>query len=226
MLSKVYEDLWNQSVERFKNEQFDFDKLINSPKDTRRGLTLLSRFSEEVSENITAFLNRVKLLEPNQYFYPKSDFHLTVLSIITCYEGFLLTDIHPEEYLKRIVECLNSTKTFKINFRGITASPSCVMIQGFSQDNQINILRDKLRDNFKNSAIQNSIDSRYSLKTAHSTVIRFQEPMNNSSKFIELLEEFRNYEFGILEIDNLEIVFNDWYQKQVNTRILSRIKLN
>lgn len=224
-LITTYDNLWNQSIKHFQTNQFDLDAMIYSGDDKRRGITLLSRTSSKISKTFKTFLDLVELIEPNQYYYPVSDFHLTIISIITCYNGFLITDICPKDYISVIDECIQKIKRFKISFKGITASPSCIMIQGFPLDNQLDVLRENLRRSFKKTALKNSIDARYTIKTAHSTVIRFQKPVINASKFLDLLDAYRHYDFGELEVDCLELVFNDWYQKKTNTKILHQIKL-
>ena len=115
------------------------------------------------------------------------------------------------EYVEIIEKSLVDVNEIEIDFRGITLSPSAIMLQGFPTDNSLNILRDKLRDNFKNSSLNQSIDSRYSITTAHSTVMRFQK------KLIEIIEKYRNHNFGQFTVDKIELVFNDWYQREKNT---------
>ncbi|WP_343707224.1 hypothetical protein [Flavobacterium sp.] len=71
-----------------------------------------------------------------------------------------------------------------------------------------------------NSGLQQSIDSRYEISTAHSTIMRFQEKLQNPKKLIETVENFRDYDFGEFEVKNLELVYNDWYQRKSSTRVL------
>lgn len=171
------------------------------------------------------FLNELKVIEPLQYYYPNSDIHITVMSIISCYEGFTLDKISVEDYIKIIQESILDLGEIKIKFRGVTASPSAVMIQGFPADESLNTLRNKLRDNFKKSTLQQSIDSRYVIATAHSTVMRFQEKLQNPKKLITVAEQFRDYDFGEFIIDKVELVYNDWYQRENNTVHLTDFNL-
>ena len=99
------------------------------------------------------------------------------------------------------------------------------MGQGMAQNNQLNSMREKLRAGFKNSSLQHSIDARYTLKTAHSSIIRFQAPVKHSKRFISLLEKYRNFNFGTLQVSELELVFNDWYQKKQRGQLLYRLPL-
>ncbi len=87
-------------------------------------------------------------LEPQQYYYPASDLHLTVLSLISCYSGFALSQIDTAAYVDLVKEVIADTGPFRLDFQGITASPSCVLVQGFFDNQQFNQLRAKLRSAF------------------------------------------------------------------------------
>ncbi|MEZ0130550.1 mutarotase, partial [Flavobacterium sp. LBUM151] len=58
---------------------------------------------------------------------------------------------------------------------------------------------------------------RYTIATAHSTVMRFQEKLQNPENLIVIAEQFRNYDFGEFTVDKVELVYNDWYQRENNT---------
>lgn len=212
-----YNQLYKKSAESILAGNYNLDSQINNKSDSRFGITLLIRPSEKIKANIQFFLDELKAIEPEQYYYPDSDIHITVMSIISCYEGFSVDKIKVEDYIKIIQESLVDLGEIKIEFQGVTASPSALMIQGFPADESLNNLRNKLRDNFKKSPLQQSIDSRYSIATAHSTVMRFQEKLQNPEKLIEITERFRDYDFGEFTVDKVELVFNDWYQRESNT---------
>ena len=86
-------------------------------------------------------------------------------------------------------------------------------------------MRNKLRENFKNTTLEQSIDSRYSIATAHMTVMRFKQKLENPGKLIQIIEKFRNHNFGTFTVDKIELVFNDWYQRKKNTKNLCDLYL-
>ncbi|RXM47584.1 2'-5' RNA ligase family protein [Flavobacterium sp. YO12] len=216
-LTEHYNQLYKSASEAILNKKYNLDSYINDSSDSRFGITLLTRPNEKVNTEIQQFLDKLKAVEPSQYYYPNSDIHITVLSIISCYQGFSLDKIAVEEYVKTIQKSLIDLGEITIEFRGVTASNSAIMIQGFPTDESLNNLRNKLRENFKNLALEQSIDSRYSISTAHSTVMRFTEKLVNPEKLIEITEEFRDYDFGSFIVKKIELVFNDWYQREKNT---------
>ncbi|WP_163411577.1 2'-5' RNA ligase family protein [Flavobacterium ajazii] len=216
-LSEHYNALFKKSSELILSENYTIDSKINDDSDKRFGLTLLVRPNNEINTNIQAFLKELKKAEPDQYYYPNSDIHITIMSIISCYEGFSLDKFNISEYVDIIEKSLVDVNEIQIDFQGITSSPSAIMIQGFPTDDSLNILRDKLRENFKNSSLQQSMDSRYTITAAHATVMRFQNKLQNPKRLIEVIEKFRNQNFGKFTVDKIELVFNDWYQREKNT---------
>lgn len=213
-LQNHYNNLWRQSLRKFRNDEFEYDSLIDAGDDTRYGITLLARPSEPVKQHIAKTLDEIKSTAPNQYYYPSTDLHVTVLSIISCHAGFTLNDIDPSAYRKVVQSAVGSLSSFTIHFRGITASPSCVLVQGFPEGNQLLKLRDTLRETFKASGLQHAIDQRYRLKTAHMTAIRFKEPLEDPELFINRITDLRDKNFGSSMIDQVELVGNDWYQRK------------
>ena len=167
----------------------------------------------EVKERIQEFLEIFKKIEPNQYYYPNTDIHITVMSIISCFDGFDIEKIDLPKYIKLIEKCLLEKKEINIVFKGITASPSGIMIQGFMDNNGLNNIRDKLRKEFKNSDLEQSLDKRYSIQTAHATIIRFKTEIKQKGKFLKALNESINYNFDTFKVSKFDLVYNDWYQR-------------
>lgn len=221
-LTHHYNELLANSLLKIKTDNCQVDNLIDSPDDNRYGITVIIRLNNDVKSIINRFIDDLKAIEPNQYYYPLTDMHITLLSIISCYSGFKLNTIHVPDYIDIIQKCLPINKTIEIGFKGITMSPSCVMIQGFPVDNTLNEIRENLRLSFRNTNLEQSIDKRYSLQTAHSTVVRFRKPLLEKEKFLKVIDKYRNFSFGSMSTNAIELVFNDWYQRKHTTNLLKR----
>lgn len=212
-LKEHYNSLYQSALKKITYDNYILDPLLDSTNDNRFGITLLIRPPDEVKNAIQKFLNELKTIDANQYYYADTDIHVTILSIISCYNGFKLEDINISEYNTLIKQSLLDTKNIEIEFKGITASPSCLLIQGFMINKSLNNLRNTLRKKFKNSTLQQSIDKRYAIQTAHSTVVRFKEKLINKFEFLNIMEEYRNHDFGTFKVNKIELVYNDWYQR-------------
>jgi len=224
-LESIYTSMWERSVAGFAQGIFDLDHLLNDPGDDRRGVALLARVSGDAAGRIESFLEESRLLEPGQYYYTKRDFHITVLSIISCEAGFELARIDTGAYIDLVAEEVGKISSFDIEFEGITASPSCVLIQGFPVGNHLRALRDRLRRVFKGSRLYQTIDKRYRISTAHCTALRFCEPLRRPDRLVKFLEANRGRSFGRCHIEAVDLVHNDWYARTERIELLKRYEL-
>ncbi|TPE43045.1 2'-5' RNA ligase family protein [Pontibacter mangrovi] len=224
-LPEHYDTLYSTSIEKIRSGQYQLDPLLDSDTDNRLGITLLLRPDSQTKQQIQAFLGELKAIDPAQYYYPNSDIHITVMSIISCYSGFELGQIAVPKYVELVRRSIPAMREIRISFKGITASPSCVLVQGFMLDDTLNELRENLRLNFKNSGLEQSIDKRYAIQTAHATVVRFRSEISNMEGFLQVLEKYRNHDFGTFTADALELVYNDWYQRKEHVQVLHRFRL-
>lgn len=223
-LHEHYETLYNESIVKIKSGNIQTDDLIDSASDKRYGITLRIRPDTDVTKRILDFLESLRRIDPDQYYYRASDIHVTVMSIISCYSGFDLQRVAIPNYI-RVIEQSIASKNIAIRFNGITASPSCIMLQGFPEDDTLNAIRNNLRSNFKNSDLEQSIDKRYSIQTAHSTVVRFRKPVAYVEEYLKILEIYRDHDFGMLSANTLELVHNDWYHRTERTKLLYKFSL-
>ncbi|MEM6262871.1 MAG: mutarotase [Bacteroidota bacterium] len=220
-----YDQLYRDSIQKIQADAYQVDKLIDSEHDTRFGLTLLVRPDKATTHRVQQVLSKIRAVEPQQYYYRDADLHVTVMSIISCYEGFTLGQIKVEEYVDTIQKSIQGVGRFDIEFRGLTASPSCLMVQGFFTHDTLDRIRDNLRANFSATNLEQTLDKRYPTQTAHSTIFRLKETLANKEQFLEIVDTYRDFHFGTLTVDTLELVYNDWYQRRERVKVLHRFEL-
>ncbi len=219
-LAEHYNNLYQNSIDKIKAEGCKTDPSIKSTTDNRFGITLLIRPPILIKERIDIFLNELKNIDDQQYYYPLSDIHITIMSIISCADGFELKNISIPDYIQIVEESIQDVGKFSIKFNGITASTSTIMIQGFYGE-ILNTLRNNLRINFQESNLEQTIDKRYPIKTGHSTVVRFQNKLEEQSNYLNVLEKYKDFDFGEFDVNRVELVFNDWYQRKELVKTLS-----
>lgn len=224
VLSPLYDHLFRQSIGAIEKGDVLPDRMIDK-KDNRRGLTLLVRPADDIKDNICRFQKEMKDIDGEQYYQPAADLHITALPVITCYGGFDLADVSLPDYVQVISESIQDIGKIGLVFKGITASREAVMIQGFPTDNSLGTLRERLRKNFGRTELQQSIDSRYPLSTAHITSIRFRKALKSPDRFAAMLQQHRKSDFGKMQAALLELVYNDWYQKHTVVETLHRFML-
>ena len=225
MNQAIYDKMWGDFCSALKHNQCVLDPFIGCEYDTRRGITALAYLESNnqlVAGEIEQFITQVELLEPKQYFHPIDELHLTVLSIIACAAGFQLADINPIKYAEVFYKSFKGIDPIEIRFQGVTASPSCIVIQGFPVGEGLEQLRQNLRKQFEISGLPSSIDSRYRLTTAHISAIRFCSPIKDAGKLESLCKQYKNHLFGKVRFTEFELVFNNWYQNLTVTRELAK----
>lgn len=212
---KLYNALFEQAIPELLAGKNTIDPLVEDPNDRRLGLTLLAYPSEAVKYSIEGVISELHAAEPSQYYYPLANLHLTVLSIISCYEGFGTTGIVIREYIDLITKCLSSMPPFEIHVSGITASASGVLACGYFSAGSLDNIREHIRKGFSNSNLEQSMDSRYALEAAHLTIARYKTPIANAG-FTGILEKYRSANLGSFTVGELVLASNDWYHTKSN----------
>jgi len=193
--------------------------------DQRRGLTVIARPSPAVRRCVADFLRELRRLEPDQYYYTPSEFHVTVLSLFTATVDPNPWSAQGSHFIAAVDAALKRIAPIRIYFEGVTASPGAVMIQGFPENKSLNDLRDLLRNQLKIHGLGAGVDQRYRLRTAHMTVVRFRSPLSDSRRLAARLENARHMPFGTATVRSLSLVENDWYMSHRATRILKNYRL-
>jgi 2'-5' RNA ligase len=222
-LKARYDQLWLETIGKIRAGRVESDPVLESRvQDQRRGLTVVTRPVPAVRRRVAAFLSQLRRIEPAQYYYSPSEFHLTILSLFTAtveHEPFFA---QTERYISAVDSALRKVPPIRIEFKGVTASPGTVMIQGFIETDALNDVRDALRSQLKALGLADGVDRRYRLESAHMTVARFRAPLCEGKRFAAVLEMARGHSFGAFTIRRLSLVKNDWYMSHRVTETVKR----
>jgi len=224
---KIYEQLWQDAISAFARGRPDVDPYLSDKRtDPRRGVTLVARPPQSVRDKVRDYLERIALVCPEQYGYRPEELHVTVLSIISGTESWRAEIRQLASYRAIIGAVLGRQRSFRIRFRGITASPGSVMIQGFPMDDGLAGIRNELRTAFAEEGFSRLLDRRYRISTAHITAVRFRHPGVNTAELLALLEEGREMDFGEMHVTNLQLIWGDWYASANVVRTLEEYRLS
>lgn len=222
----LYEKLWNDAAAAFARGEHAIDPcLSDTANDSRRGVTLVFRPPPAVRDAVRDDVVRLAAVCPGQYFYRPEQLHVTVLSIIT------MTRLWREE-MPRFEACramiggvLGRQQSFKVRFRGVTAAPDSVMIQGFPVEEGLAPIRDALREAFTRAGFGDMPDRRYKVSGAHITVMRFCRECRDLKGLLTFLKASRETDFGECEVTNLELIWADWYASADRVKTLEEYRL-
>lgn len=226
-LTARYQQLWDDAIEPVRAGAVNIDPLLAGREpDRRRCLTVLARPSAEILSAVAAFLNQLRNIDPEQYYYESSDLHVTVLSLFTATADYERHFLHYDRYLKAVNAALAGVPAFSIEFAGVTLTRDAIMIQGYFDDTILNDTREALRKALQSRGLTEGLDRRYILQTAHMTAVRFRHPLQKSRKYVEMLEQYRRHSFGRTHVSEVNLVRNDWYMSTPSVEVIKKYQLS
>jgi 2'-5' RNA ligase len=226
-ISGIYQRLWNEAVAAFERGGHKVDPhLSDKANDRRRGVTLICRPSASVRDAVAEYISRLAWACPGQHFYRPEELHITVLSIISGNELWEREMPRLETCRPVIGEVLGRCRPFKIHFRGATASPDSVLVQGFPSGDGLEAVRNELRAAFARHGFGDMPDRRYKATTAHLTVMRFCKVCPDLKPLLSFLNASREMDFGESEIGTIQLIFGDWYGSRECVRTLQEYRLS
>jgi 2'-5' RNA ligase len=223
---QTYNRLWREAISSFGRGEPQTDpNLAGRVRDGRRGVALALRPDPAVQTAADRFLRKLAAAAPGQYFYRPDELHVTVLAVIPGSEAWR-EKIHDLAAIHAVIgNILKRRRPFVISFRGITASPGAVMIQGFPQDGALSEIRAELRTVLRENHLGGDIDRRYKINTAHITVMRFAHARTDWKAFVDLLKANRQTDFGKTRVGKLQLLWGDWYASARTVRTIQEYPL-
>jgi 2'-5' RNA ligase len=226
-LSSRYDAMWTEAAPVVRAGGGTRDPwLSRREEDLRRGVTLLARPSRSVAAVLAALLERLRALEPSQFYQPAADLHFTVLSLFTATADHAQYMEHIDAYRAAVAQAVCGLPPFIIDVRGVTLTPGAVLAQGFPRGDTLAVARERLRDALSARGLGGALDRRYRLETAHMTLARFVMPLRDAGRFVDALAGERDTQFGASEVRELELVFGDWYHSFANELEIERYALD
>jgi 2'-5' RNA ligase len=226
-LRRIYDGMWSAAIKKIRAGKVEMDPILAARvSDRRRGLALMVRPSRDTHRRVMKFLRELRRLEPDQHYYMPSELHLTILSPFTTTLNHRPFFARLKKYVSAVDAALHRARPMRIEFRGITASPGAILIQGFFADSALNDLRDELRRELRARGLTAGLDTRYRLETAHLTVARFRAPLRDPKKFAAALARARKRSFGSTTIRHPSLVKTDWYMSHQTAETVKRYRLH
>lgn len=207
-LIELYSGILKQNQQKLLSGGTGDSFLTSSSTDERMALALVFRPSGEIAGRITAHLEQLRDMEPDLYFYPPRDLHVTVVDILKGMPGRKIPD-NIEQYIQCIKECAARIRPFTVEFDGMTASDNAAMVKGFYEA-ELEDFRILIRRAFAEKSLP--LEERYQTISSHITTTRIPIKLQNPKAFIDYIME--PVSFGTMKTDSLELVFHNWYDSK------------
>ena len=206
-----YDAMWDRAWPDVSRGDVECDRHLAGGLDPRRGLTLIARPGAALAARFEAVQDALLAADPQQYRQPRADLHMTVLSLFTVTADHAPHLARRADYAAAARAATDGLPPFDIDFEGITISRGAVLAKGFTRDGTLEALRARLRAALRERGLDGSLDQRYRLVTAHSTVLRFIAPPADPARLAAALAGRRDTPLGTMRVDSLQLVVNDWY---------------
>jgi hypothetical protein len=226
-IQNLYDNLWERGTAAFARGDISADRHLQSlAADQRDGLSLIAYLSPELHPAILSLIDDLRSIAPGQFFYVAEQLHFTVMSLIPVRQKIDLAQAGIHQYKETCREILSDASAVDVEFCGITATNSAVMIQGWP-DATLNLLRDDLRKSLSAAGLGGNLDMRYRLLGAHVTLMRFASAPENLPALVSFLNEQRALEqnFGTMTLREVALVHNDYYLLPQKSEVLARFPL-
>lgn len=214
-LAALYAGITKQNRDALLAGDEYVDQTIDDPDDTRMGLTLTIRphglNGEAAAEKISAVIRKLAAIEPGQYFYPASDYHITLLDLLSARAGFHYTQAQVQACIEVAAKALSGLRPFAINFRGLAISKAAVLVCGYYED-AFWQLRQRLRQAIDESILPH--DERYPAQTAHITIARFRQPLARAQALLDFIEHEQQADYGSITVRQVELVYHNWFDSK------------
>ena len=220
-LTSLYNNINQQGMTAIRNHQEQLDRnLLNPDKDMRRGLTLTASLPAHVSRNIMFCLQKLAAIEPNQYFYPPADLHITIIDLIAASSDFLLSTFEEEKYKNVVGQIISQIGPIHWRLAGMITSSGALLVKGYYSA-ELSTLRNTLRKELPLYDLL--LKERYPTISGHVTVARYTSPIQQADRFLKTLEGFKSINFGQFTTSSLDLVVHDWYNHK--SRLISILSL-
>ena len=217
LLSQHYDKILSDNKDRILSGGTGDGLLVDAGEDRRMALAILIRISPDIKKKIQDCIAELRVIEPDLYFYPEHDLHITVMDVLRGEEGRRIPE-NIAQYIHCIEECCRDISPFTIIFDGLTASDNAIMVRGF-YDVELLRFREHLRNAFAETGLK--LEERYKTISSHITITRLPKRYHDPEALMDYVTKPRF--FGSMAVDSMEVTFHNWYDTKKS--VLSKIYL-
>lgn len=218
----LYENIRDANLARLAAGQVELDGTLAAGRpDTRRGVSLVIGV-RGLTDAYAALVQRFRSVDPQQYYYPENDLHVTVFDFLTARNGYAENAELERAYLDLARDAARETPPFRLRLAGVVFSAAAGLIKGYDDD-QLVALRARIRACMAERGLP--IDERYASRSAHASFARFRNPPLDPARLMETIRASEETGLGELQVDSLELVEHDWYNAAASRRAIGDLAL-
>lgn len=211
-LTSLYSQINLAGMKAILNGQEKPDPILNNlEQDQRLGLALIITLTGSITERFQFLMEQIGRIEPEQYYYPVSDLHLTILEFVSAHEDFRRDEAVLDKSGRVVEQAIHGLPPFAINFNGIIASNAAIIVKGYYKSGLLQ-LRERIRKIAPEHGIH--LQERYQSISAHSTMVRFKKNLQNRAELLGIVQKYSEFDIGTSNVNEIELTVHDWYNRK------------
>lgn len=218
-LNALYRRIAEKGERAVLNGGMADDFLLHPERDKRMSVALLFRIPAAVADAIFRAVQTLRFRAPELYYYPVSDYHVTVLDLLRGRENLVCSPELAASYAQ-VIEKVVSSSSFQVAFRGMIAAENAVLAKGY-YDRTLERIRERIRSALRAEGLP--LEERYETRSCHVTVARFPSRIQSPKNVLRVLSSQEETVFGSFTVESLELVYHNWYDSK--KEIFSEIPL-
>jgi 2'-5' RNA ligase len=213
-LAALYDRMWQDAVRQFQAGACAGDPFLGDrePDDDRTGITLMAPLPASAVDRLRELRAECAARFPGSYLVPEADLHVTVLSLEPARSGFVARPSELEVMIDAIQDALARSGPLPVELRGLGASPAAIIACGYPGSLALDGFREAVKRRCRERDTARRVDSRYTARGAHSTLVRFVRPIFPAEQVAWLAAQ-RAVPLGGHLLDRLALVGSDWYMR-------------
>jgi len=221
--ARQFEKIWKENKRLFQRGKVYIDPYLDKiEQDSRRSLTSIVRVSIGLKPKIQSVIEKLKRVAPNQYYYPPESLHLTIQNIKATADPPTWTSEEALRVKEVFANVLDNYRSFIMELKGLNIFSRAIFVQGFC-DEILFKLRNNLDRELKEINIYPERKYKYKLNFGWVNIARFRN--SNVHDLLNEIEKLRNYNFGTMKINKIELVETDRYFLKPKTKIIATFEL-
>lgn len=166
-----------------------------------------------------------RLAGPGHIIYDAARVHVTVRSIEARRAAPRADDDRVQQYAQLLAQAALNLGPITFTFRGLTASRSGVMAQGWPEVTGLREMRNVLHRELEEHSLLSGPEYVRVRTTAHASLAVFTTCLADPAGLVVFIERNRGTDFGACTMDSLDLVFYERGPTSVSLRSLASVAL-
>lgn len=213
-----YEKIRNENIGYVENGRIERAEAFRPGFDAgARGYVLQIAASDSL-DGYDDLISGFREVEPDQYYYPESDIHVTVFEFVSVRSDFRNYEKDIGAFEEVCTEALREVGPFEIALLGTVFTRTSGILAGYDDD-----ILTEIRDGIRNRSRARGIAplERYRSESAHISFMGYRAELRDRRGFLKLAKATRDLDLGTMTVRRLELVEHDWLNR-IGERTLLR----